>query len=91
MSQRHIDGYERGILPFVSRALRAFARTAVEPLDFAVGVVGVLVGLAFAVFLAVEGASAIEVGLVVVLVAGVAITWTYTSWARDWWRGRRGR
>ena len=91
LSQRNVDAYEKGVLPWLGRFGRAFARLFIEPLDFAVGVIGAIVGVGFAIFLAFDGASAIEVGLVLMLVAVFSAYWAVTSWALDWWRARRGR
>ena len=89
VSQRQIDAYERRFLPRLRRVGRGLARLVIEPFDFLVGWIWLAAGLGFATFLALNGASAVEIGLVVLLTVIYGIYWAYTSWALDWWRDRR--
>lgn len=89
LSQRHVDAYQKGVLPWLRRFGRGFARLVIEPFDFMVGVAALAAGVAFAIFLAFDGASVAEVGLVLILVVALTAYWAVTSWAIRWWRSRR--
>jgi hypothetical protein len=87
---RQLRELARAILPLMRRNFLArFIWAFVEWLDVGVLVLLLVWGAALLVVLVVGGGTAIQMALVVVLVAAMALNWVLTSPAGEKLRGRR--